>query len=174
MRGICMDERKPLALKPLDRYLSVIDVWAMAFGCMVGWGVFAMPGTTFLQVAGPLGTVCSMLIGTVIICIKFKLAEEKDVRSPGGKSSDEADVGTESAPEMDIQMPVMDGYEAARAIRALDNPELAEIPIIAMTANAFKEDEQAAEQAGMQGHIAKPIDLQKMMETIRTVLHRKG
>ena len=44
-------------------------------------------------------------------------------------------------------MPVMDGYEAARAIRALDNPELAEIPIIAMTANAFKEDEQAAEQA---------------------------
>lgn len=68
----------------------------------------------------------------------------------------------------------MDGYEATRAIRALDNPELAEIPIIAMTANAFKEDEQAAEQAGMQGHIAKPIDLQKMMETIRTVLHGKG
>lgn len=68
----------------------------------------------------------------------------------------------------------MDGYEATRAIRALDNPELAEIPIIAMTANAFKEDEQAAEQAGMQGHIAKPIDLQKMMETIRKVLHGKG
>lgn len=43
-----------------------------------------------------------------------------------------------------------------------------------MTANAFKEDELAAEQAGMQGHIAKPIDLPKMMETIRTVLHRKG
>ena len=39
--------------KPLDRYLSPIDVWAMAFGCMVGWGVFAMPGTTFLPVAGP-------------------------------------------------------------------------------------------------------------------------
>ncbi len=65
-------------------------------------------------------------------------------------------------------------YEAVRVIRALDNSQLAETPIIAMTANAFKEDEQAAEQAGMQGHIAKPIDLQKMMETIRTVLHRKG
>ena len=75
--------------------------------------------------------------------------------------------------QLDIQMPVMDGYEAARAIRALDNPELTEIPIIAMTANAFKEDELAAEQAGMQGHIAKPIDLPKMMETIRTVLHKK-
>ena len=71
---------------------------------------------------------------------------------------------------MDIQMPVMDGYEATRAIRALDDPALAGIPIMAMTANAFKEDELAAEQAGMQGHIAKPIDIQKTMETIRSVL----
>ena len=49
--------------KPLDRYLSPVDVWAMAFGCMVGWGVFAMPGTTFLPVAGPAGTLIAMLIG---------------------------------------------------------------------------------------------------------------
>lgn len=74
---------------------------------------------------------------------------------------------------MDIQMPVMDGYEATKAIRALGNPALAEIPILAMTANAFKEDEQAAEQAGMQGHIAKPIDLPKMIETIQRVLRQK-
>ncbi len=55
--------------KPLDRYLSIVDVWSMAFGCMVGWGVFAMPGTTFLPVAGPLGTMLSMLIGMVIMLI---------------------------------------------------------------------------------------------------------
>ena len=72
---------------------------------------------------------------------------------------------------MDIQMPVMDGYEAARTIRALGNPALANIPIIAMTANAFKEDEEAAEAAGMQGHIAKPLDIEKMLKTLSRVLN---
>ncbi|MBR3569416.1 MAG: amino acid permease [Oscillibacter sp.] len=71
---------------------------------------------------------------------------------------------------MDIQMPVMNGYEAAQAIRALDNPELAKIPIVAMTANAFSEDIQAAKDAGMDSHIAKPIDVAKMMETLTEVL----
>ena len=71
---------------------------------------------------------------------------------------------------MDIQMPVMDGYEAARAIRALEDTKLASIPIIAMTANAFSEDIQAAKEAGMNDHIAKPIDVGKMMETLKSVL----
>ncbi|MBR0459460.1 MAG: amino acid permease, partial [Victivallales bacterium] len=60
---------------------------------------------------------------------------------------------------MDIQMPVMDGYAATRAIRALPNKELANIPILAMTANAFAEDIMAAKDAGMQAHVSKPIDL---------------
>ena len=55
--------------RALDRYLSPLDVWAMAFGCMVGWGVFAMPGTTFLPIAGPAGTVLAMLIGMLIMLI---------------------------------------------------------------------------------------------------------
>ena len=71
---------------------------------------------------------------------------------------------------MDIQMPVMDGYTAAKAIRALPNPALSEIPIIAMTANAFQEDIRTAEEAGMNGHIAKPLDVTTMMNTLERVL----
>ena len=71
---------------------------------------------------------------------------------------------------MDIQMPIMNGYEATREIRSLPDPALANIPIVAMTANAFAEDIQAAEDAGMNGHIAKPLDVQKMMETLHAVL----
>ncbi|MBQ7144499.1 MAG: amino acid permease [Oscillospiraceae bacterium] len=73
---------------------------------------------------------------------------------------------------MDIQMPIMDGYAASRAIRELSNPELASLPIIAMTANAFAEDVKAARDAGMDGHIAKPIDLPAMMRTLSEVLRR--
>lgn len=75
---------------------------------------------------------------------------------------------------MDVQMPVMGGYEATRMIRALDDPLLADIPIVAMTANAFTEDIRAAEEAGMNGHIAKPIDIPKMIRTIVDVLQERA
>lgn len=67
---------------------------------------------------------------------------------------------------MDVQMPIMNGYEATQKIRALDNKELANIPIFAMTANAFEEDKQLAIDSGMNGHIAKPIDVGKLMATL--------
>ncbi|MDE6184033.1 MAG: response regulator, partial [Lachnospiraceae bacterium] len=73
---------------------------------------------------------------------------------------------------MDIQMPIMDGYEAARQIRALDTPALANIPIIAMTANAFEEDRKAAFDAGMNAHIAKPIDTKKLVELLKEILNQ--
>ncbi len=71
---------------------------------------------------------------------------------------------------MDIQMPVMNGYEAAKEIRRLENKELASIPIIAMTANAFEEDKQEALKCGMNGHIAKPIDVKNLFETLGKIL----
>ena len=70
---------------------------------------------------------------------------------------------------MDIQMPIMDGYEATRRIRALGT-EISKIPILAMTANAFEEDRKAALEAGMNEHIAKPIDTSKLKETLAKFL----
>ena len=71
---------------------------------------------------------------------------------------------------MDIQMPVMNGYDAAREIRGLDDPQKANIPIIAMTANAFTEDRQVALDAGMNDHIAKPINMNVLVPTLRKYL----
>ncbi len=73
---------------------------------------------------------------------------------------------------MDIQMPILNGYEATKQIRALDQPGISDIPIIAMTANAFDEDKKAALAAGMNGHIAKPIDVPKLMELLTEILNQ--
>ena len=71
---------------------------------------------------------------------------------------------------MDVQMPVMNGYEATKEIRRMENKELASIPIIAMTANAFEEDKQEALRSGMNGHIAKPIDIDVLFGVLRQIL----
>ena len=71
---------------------------------------------------------------------------------------------------MDVQMPVMNGYDAARKIRRMDDPQKANIPIVAMTANAFSEDRQVALDAGMNDHIAKPIDMSVLVPTLRKYL----
>ena len=71
---------------------------------------------------------------------------------------------------MDIQMPFMDGYLTTQAIRSMPNKKLANIPIIAMTANAFEEDRKKTFDAGMNDHIAKPIDLPKLFMAMKRVL----
>ena len=71
---------------------------------------------------------------------------------------------------MDIQMPKMDGYEATRQIRALEDKEKADIPIVAVTANAFEEDRQIAMETGMNGHLAKPYDVPEIMKTLKELL----
>jgi CheY-like chemotaxis protein/two-component sensor histidine kinase len=71
---------------------------------------------------------------------------------------------------MDIQMPRMDGYEATRQIRSLEDPEKANIPIVAVTANAFEEDANMALSVGMNGHLAKPYDIPKILETLNELI----
>ncbi|MBP5588183.1 MAG: response regulator [Treponema sp.] len=71
---------------------------------------------------------------------------------------------------MDIQMPEMDGYEVTKKIRSLSNKKLADIPIVAMTANAFEEDRQLSLKAGMNDHIAKPLNIQKLTAVLEKYL----
>ena len=73
---------------------------------------------------------------------------------------------------MDIQMPNMDGYQATQCIRHLNDKKKTEIPIIAMTANAFEEDRKKAIKAGMNGHIAKPISADAILENLDQIFGR--
>ena len=75
---------------------------------------------------------------------------------------------------MDIQMPKMDGYKATQAIRNLSDKDKASIPIIAMTANAFEEDKRDAIAAGMNGHIAKPIQVDKLLSILSEVIRKQS
>lgn len=83
-----------------------------------------------------------------------------------GKQATNSRIGRYDLILMDIQMPHMDGYEATRAIRRMERPDAGRIPILAMTANAFDEDRQRALEAGMNGHIAKPLEMNLVLEAI--------
>lgn len=98
---------------------------------------------------------------------------EVDIANDGQESVDKVirnPAGTYDIILMDVQMPRMDGYEATRRIRALEDPAKAGIPIVAVTANAFEEDQKTALEAGMNGHLAKPYDIPAMMETLEKLL----
>ena len=82
--------------------------------------------------------------------------------------------GTYDAILMDVRMPVMDGYEATRAIRRSGHPDALAVPILAMTADAFAEDIQLARDAGMDGHVSKPIDFPRLLEKLQAVLDNRA
>ena len=98
---------------------------------------------------------------TVTICENGKIAAETFLNSAPG---------TYKIIFMDVQMPIMNGYDAARAIRACAHPEAKTIPILAMTANAFDDDKKAAYDAGMNAHVAKPINMDVVKKTVAKLL----
>ena len=111
-----------------------------------------------------------------ILCELLRLHGAKTIVKQDGQQAVQAfeasAPGVYAAILMDIRMPNMDGYEATRAIRALDRPDAKEIPIIALTANAFAEDVRAALDAGMNAHVAKPIDIAILRAALDKVLDR--
>lgn len=110
---------------------------------------------------------------------KMLLEDEKMVVTTAENGKEAVDIVSQSVPGrfvfifMDIMMPVMDGLEAARQIRALNRKDTKEIPIIAMTANAFQDDIRDCIDAGMNAHIAKTIDSKKIEDTLQLVLKQK-
>ena len=130
------------------------------------------------ETASPSEDVCGVLVGKRVLMvedIEINRLLAREVLESFGLEVDEVDNGQkaveaiDAAPAntydvvlMDIQMPVMDGYEATRAIRALPDKEKAQVPIIAMTANAFEDDRRNSREAGMNGHIAKPFDFDEL------------
>ena len=106
--------------------------------------------------------------------------------SDSGASVTEAEDGEQAlslfsaAPEgafdailMDVQMPILNGYETTKKIRQMEDRKKAEIPILAMTANAFEEDRKRSMEAGMNGHVAKPLDMQEILKTIVDCIQHK-
>ena len=117
--------------------------------------------------------------GIVLDSLKFiinkNFGESCEIRT--AKTGRQAiEIAQEFVPDisfMDIQMPRMNGYDAARAIRAMDRNYCRQIPIIAMTANAFAEDIHAAKTVGMNEHIAKPLDLNTLAKLLKRWIQNK-
>ena len=114
--------------------------------------------------------------------ILLDLLELEDVTAEHAKNGEEAvRMFNESSPGhfdailMDVRMPVMDGLSATKAIRALDHPDAESIPIIAMTANVFDEDVERSHEAGMNAHLSKPIEPDRLYSTMARLIseHRK-
>ena len=112
-------------------------------------------------------------INAEILCELLRMCGAESVVRTDGiqavRAFQDADPGTYDAVLMDIQMPEMNGYEATHAIREMDRADAKEIPIVAMTANAFDEDVQNAYRAGMTAHVAKPIDLNVLKTTLQRI-----
>jgi len=115
-------------------------------------------------------------INCEIVEFMLKDAGAEVVTANDGKAAVDAftasDPGTFDCVLMDLMMPVMSGYEATRVIRSLDRPDAKTVPIIALSANAFEEDVTMAKDAGMNDHLAKPVDINKMFKVISRLKHR--
>ena len=117
-------------------------------------------------------------INAEILCELLRIYGADSVVKKDGeqvvKAFREAPPHTYDAILMDIQMPKMNGYEATRVIRSMEHPDAGKIPIIAMTANAFAEDVRASAAAGMNAHVAKPIDMERLKAELRKALKARA
>lgn len=163
----------------MARYLSATDVWALSLGCIIGWGAFVMPGTTFLPLAGPAGTVISMLLSALAMLV-IGLNYAYLMKRQTGREGDRADyelrvsdsgIGMSEAFAEHVFTPFE--RERTSTVSGTQGTGLGmSITKGILDAMGGRIELRAAEEAGMQGHVAKPIDITKLMETITGVLLR--
>ena len=115
-------------------------------------------------------------VNAQIIIMMLSMREMQVVHVENGRLAvatfAQSDIGYFDAVLMDMRMPEMDGLEATRAIRALDRPDAATVPIVALTANAFDEDVQRSMQAGLNAHLSKPVEPQTLFSTLEELIDR--
>ncbi len=145
------------------------------------WGV--QPVNDEMNMQESIDGMCVLLVednelNCEIVEFMLKEAGAEVVTANDGRAAVDAfvasDPGMFDCVLMDLMMPVMSGYEAARVIRDLDRPDARHVPIIALSANAFEEDVVMAKDAGMNEHLAKPVDIKKMFRTISRLCNRQG
>ncbi|MBR4473106.1 MAG: response regulator [Oscillospiraceae bacterium] len=137
----------------------------------------AQPEDSGVALAGSLVLIAEdMELNAEILMDLLEMEEIRSEHAENGQAAvdmfSEHQAGYYDAILMDVRMPVMDGLEATRAIRALDRPDAKSIPIIAMTANAFDEDVQQSLQAGMNAHLSKPVEPERLYEMLSQMIHR--
>ena len=114
------------------------------------------------------------LDGNILQGMRFLCAEDNDLNAEILEAFEQSAPGDYDMILMDVQMPVMNGYEATKAIRSSSHELAKTISIIAMTANAFSEDIQHSLAAGMNAHISQPVDMKMLEKTIRSIKFRGG
>ncbi|MCR5009035.1 MAG: hypothetical protein K6A76_10720 [Oribacterium sp.] len=140
----------------MTRYLSPLAIWALSFGCAVGWGSFVMPGTTFLPMAGTLGTVIGVAAGAMLMLVIGYNYGFLIKRYPDSGGTLTYVVRTF-------------GYDHG----FISSWFLILVYITIIWANAMKEDQDKSRELGMNGHIPKPLDVDVMSEIISETLRRR-
>ncbi len=151
-----------------------LGIWAFSIGTSIGWGSFIVTCNTYLQKSGLLGTVFGLLLGMAVILVITWNLQYMIIQAPGAGgiySFEKSPVGGYSAILMDVRMPEMDGLDATAAIRRMDREDAGRIPIIALTANAFDEDVQRSMQAGMNAHLAKPVESEHLIRILGELIY---